>query len=119
MNFGNLKMKESESLDQYMTHVMNIVNQLRINDEEILHQRVVDKVLRTLPQKFDAMVISIEESEDLTQLLADELLGSLLSHEFKMNIYDNSLENDFKYQVSISRDGGRSNSRGMGHKQHI
>ena len=35
MNFENLKMKELELVDQYITHVMNIVNQLRMNGEEL------------------------------------------------------------------------------------
>jgi hypothetical protein len=114
MNFENLKMKESESVDQYMTQVMNTVNQLRMNGEEIPDQRVVEKVLRTLPKKFDAVVIAIEESKDLTQLSVDELLGSLLSHESRMNMYDDSLENAFRSQVSISRGRGGSKSRGRG-----
>jgi hypothetical protein len=64
---------------------------------------VVEKVLRTLPKNFGAVVIAIEVSKDLAQLSVDELLGSLLSHESRMNTYDNSLENAFISQVSISR----------------
>jgi hypothetical protein len=75
MNFENLKMKESDSVDQFMTQVMNIVNQLRMNGEELLDQKVVEKVLRTFPKKFDVVVVAIEESKDLTQLSVDELLG--------------------------------------------
>jgi hypothetical protein len=82
-----------------MTQVMNIVNQLRMNGEELPDQKVVEKVLRTLPKKFDAMVVAIEESKDLTQLSVDELLGSLVSHESRINRndidanYSNTFEN--------------------------
>jgi hypothetical protein len=51
-----------------MTQVMKIENQLRMNGEEIPYERVVENILRTLPKKFDAMVIVIEEFKDLTQL---------------------------------------------------
>jgi len=85
MNFENLKMKESESLEEFMIQVMNIVSQLKMNGEEIPDHKVVQKVLRTLPKKFDAVVIAIEESKDLKQLSLDELLGSLLSHESRMH----------------------------------
>lgn len=85
MNFENLKMKESESLEQFMTQVMNIVRQLKMNGEEMPDHKVVQKVLRTLPKKFDTVVIAIEESKDLTQLSLDELWASLLSHESRMN----------------------------------
>jgi Tfp pilus assembly protein PilO len=54
--FETLKMSESESVDQYMTKVMGIVNQLRINGEKMEDQRVVEKVLRSLPKKFEMVV---------------------------------------------------------------
>jgi hypothetical protein len=42
--FETLKMSESESVDQFMTKVMGIMNQLRINgDKEIRDGRVVEK----------------------------------------------------------------------------
>jgi len=107
-------MKESESVDQFMTQVMNIVNQLMMNGEEIADQKVVEKVLRTFPKKFDAVIVAIEKSKDFTQLSIDEFLGSLLSHGSIMNIYDDSLENAFRSHVSFSRDRGVSRSRGRG-----
>lgn len=45
--------------------------------ENISDQAIVEKVLRTFPNTFDAIVVVIEESKDLTQLLVDELWGLL------------------------------------------
>ena len=46
---------------------MGIVNQLRINGEkELTDQRVVEKVLTSLPKKFEMVVAVILESKDLT-----------------------------------------------------
>jgi hypothetical protein len=39
MNFENLKMKESDSVDQYMTQAINVINQLMMNSKEIPYQR--------------------------------------------------------------------------------
>ena len=50
-------------------------------------------------------------------MLFDELIRSLISHESRMNKYDDTpLENAFKYQlhVNIGRVRGRSSSRGRG-----
>ena len=48
-----------------MTKVMGIVNQLRINGEnELTDQRVVEKVLRCLPKKFEMVVTAILELKD-------------------------------------------------------
>ena len=48
--FEILKMIESEIVDQFMTKVLDIVSQFRINGEnELTNQRVIEKVLRCLP----------------------------------------------------------------------
>jgi hypothetical protein len=108
-DFETLEMKESESIDQYMTRVTTIVNQLKTYGEDVLDQKVVEKVLITLSKKFDSIVATIEEAKDLSHLFVDELMGSLLSHESRINRNDNSLlENAFKTHVSLSRGRGRS-----------
>jgi hypothetical protein len=84
-DFENLQMKVTDSIDSFFTHAMAIINLLRSYGETIGDQKVVEKILRSLPTKFDPVVIAIEESEDLTQLSVDELMGSVLSHEQRLN----------------------------------
>ena len=61
------------------------------------------------------MVAAIEEEKDLEKLTVDELMGSLLSHEARIERNKNStLEIAFKSQVHISRGRGRGRSRGRG-----
>ena len=43
--------------------------------------KIVEKILRTLTEKFNYIVCSIEESKDISQLTVDELQSSLLVHE--------------------------------------
>jgi hypothetical protein len=45
---------------------------------------VVKKILRSMPAKFNYVVCSIEESNDVTTLSIDELQSSLLVHEQRM-----------------------------------
>jgi hypothetical protein len=121
--FETLKMNELESVDQCMTKVMGIVNQLRINGEELAYQRVVEKVFRSLPKKFEIVVIDILESKDLTKFLVQELTGSLLSHEARINLDVGFLEQAFTSKVSIDNGKGRGKGfqvrkgRGGGHYQ--
>jgi hypothetical protein len=59
-------MTESENVDQFMTRVMGIVNQIRPTVETITDQRIVEKILRILPKKFEMVVTVILESKDLS-----------------------------------------------------
>ena len=45
-------MKDSETVDNFMTQVMSVVNQLRKYGEDLPDQRVIEKLLRYLPKKF-------------------------------------------------------------------
>lgn len=59
--------------------------------------------------------MTIEEAKDLASLTINELMGSLLSHEAKIDKNkDSTLETAFKSQVSISRERGRGRSRSRG-----
>ena len=46
--------------------------------------KIVEKILRSLTDKFNFVVCSIEESKDIDQLIVDELQTSLLVHEQKV-----------------------------------
>ena len=45
MHFETLKMTDSENVDQSMTRVMGIVNQIRLTSEAIPDQRIVEKFI--------------------------------------------------------------------------
>ncbi|XP_073001539.1 uncharacterized protein [Typha latifolia] len=108
--FGTLHMKDSEVVEDYFNRVISIINQLRSNGEKILDQRVVEKILRSLTKKYEHNIVAIEESKDLYTLSIESLLGSLQSHEHRMNQFDSpSLEQAFQSQVSL-----RGGSRGKG-----
>ena len=53
--------------------------------------------MRCLPKKFEVVVVPIEEFKNLSQMHIDELTGSLIAHESRMNRYnDTPLENVLK-----------------------
>jgi len=89
-DFENLKMKDSETVDNFMTQVMNVVNQLRQYGEDLSDQRVIEKLLRCLPKKFEAKVVPIEEFKNLSHMHIEEMTGSLIAHESRMNRYDDT-----------------------------
>jgi hypothetical protein len=107
MQFETLRMTESKNVDQFMTRVMGIVNQIRLIGESIPDQRIVEKVLRSLPTKFEMVVTAILESKDLSRFSTDELIDSLVTHETRLHLTDESIVNAFKTQFSFSRGRGR------------
>ncbi|XP_014511841.1 uncharacterized protein LOC106770552 [Vigna radiata var. radiata] len=76
-----LSMKEGEKGDAYLGHTHSIVNKMKLNGEKVDSSTVVSKILQSLTAKFNYVVCSIEESNDLSTLSIDELHGSLLVHE--------------------------------------
>jgi hypothetical protein len=111
-DFENLKMKDNESVDTFMTQVMSVVNHLRQYGDDIENKRVIEKVLRSLPKKFELVVVPIEEFKDLSQMKIDELIGSLVTHESRISRYEEgSLEHAFKSQLHVTRGRGRGRGR--------
>lgn len=80
-DFEVLEMKETETIEEYFKRVLAITNQMRSNGEVMDNTKVVEKILRTLNEKFTYVVVSIEESKDIESITLDELQSSLGVHE--------------------------------------
>jgi hypothetical protein len=115
-DFETMSMKDRDSLDSFYTHVIDMINQIKSHGENIEDRKVVEKLLRSLPPKYDPLVVTLEEDKDLSQFSLDEMQASLINHEHILNRSNMSLENEFFVQSSISsgRGMGRANSKGRG-----
>jgi len=120
-DFETLLMKESDTIDSFFTHVIGLIAQIRSHGETLEERRIVEKILRILPSRFDPIVVAIEENKDLTQFTVDELSASLMSHEHRLNrgTYSSS-EQALKTQMSFGRGRGhgRANKRNRGRSQN-
>ena len=78
-------MKENKSVVDFSSRTFNVINQLKSNGEDYQEQRIVENILKSLPHKYDNLVMTIEEAKDLTVLTMDELMGILQTHEHRIN----------------------------------
>ena len=83
--FEILEMRPSETITEYFARVMAIANKMRSNGEQMKEVTIVEKILRTLTEKYNYIVVSIEESKDIDSLTIDELQSSLVVHEQKFH----------------------------------
>lgn len=71
-NFEILHMKEGESVDDFFARTLTIANKMKAHGENMSQTTINEKILRPMSPKFDYMVCSNEESNNLDTLTIDE-----------------------------------------------
>ncbi|TXG69573.1 hypothetical protein EZV62_004508 [Acer yangbiense] len=89
--FEMLKMKESESVKDYSYKLSELVNQMRLYGETVEDYKVVENMLISLPEKFEAKVAAIEESCDLKKMTISEMVSKLQAQEQRMSMRSNDV----------------------------
>jgi hypothetical protein len=83
MQFEQLKMKEDETIGKFFLKVEEMVNAMKALGETIEEPSLVQKILRSLPDRFNPKVSAIEKLNDLKTLEFDQLLGTLTAYEIR------------------------------------
>ncbi|CAL9004055.1 unnamed protein product, partial [Prunus brigantina] len=107
LQFETLMMDENETFSEFYAKLCVIVNACSCLGEKIPEDRVVKKILRSLPQRFQPKITAIEEICDLNTLKVQELIGSIQTYEMKHLPPKKSKNVAFK--VVNEEDDGHSN----------
>ncbi|XP_039145505.1 uncharacterized protein LOC120282718 [Dioscorea cayenensis subsp. rotundata] len=115
--YENLRMKNGESVQDYISRVLTTAYHIQALGEELDEKAIVGKILRSLSLKFRHVVSSIIEANDLSILTVDELSRSLKGHEGRLDMESDQVE---VKAFHIKGEGSSSNStdnagRGKGH----
>jgi RNase H-fold protein (predicted Holliday junction resolvase) len=111
-DFEVLAMKDEETVDEYFSRTLAIANKMTSHGERMEQVTVVEKILRSMTEKFNYVVCSIEESNDVTSLSIDELQSSLMVHEQRMKSHQHHSDEQALKVTNSGRGGNSSRGRG-------
>ena len=89
-SFEEIKMEEYELFNEFYAKLKDIVNLAFNLGETILEPKIVKKVLRSLPKRFHAKIMAIEESKDIDKIPLTNLVGNLQTYELGLTKIDKS-----------------------------
>ncbi|CAJ2635927.1 unnamed protein product [Trifolium pratense] len=126
--FEVLEMKDNESVEQYFSRTLAIANRMSAQGQTLQEVEVVEKILRSMSSKFNYVVCSIEESNDVTAMSIDSLQSSLIVQEQRMK---RQIEVTDEQALKVSNpekgygrgrgrnNGGRGRGRGRQNKEFV
>ncbi|KAA3487370.1 golgin subfamily A member 3-like [Gossypium australe] len=82
-NFERLKINETKMIKQYTHKIMSIANNIKLFSDQFSDQRVIKKVITTLPEKYESKISTLEDSRDLTTISLSKLINALYTQEQK------------------------------------
>jgi len=109
-DFEILHMKEGETVNAYFSRTLTIANKMKAHGETMSQTIITEKILRSMVSKFDYVVCSIEESNNLDTMTIDELQSSLFVHEQRMKSHG---EEEQVLKTSQEDRTGRGRGRGV------
>jgi hypothetical protein len=107
LQFEQLKMKEDETVEKNFLRIEKLVNAMKGLGEKIEEASLVQKILRSLSDRFNPKFSAIEELNVLKVIPFDQLLGTLTSYEMKIGHFaskcphkkkDHNSEGEDKYK---------------------
>ncbi|XP_034227562.1 uncharacterized protein LOC117636942 [Prunus dulcis] len=114
--FEYTRMKDSESFSGYVAKLFDLINQMKSYGEELPRERVVQKLLISLPRSYDSICSVIEHSKDLDTLEIQEVVASLKNFELRLDRHtENSTEKAFT-SLNIESKSSKNGSSSGGNK---
>jgi len=83
--FESLKMKYDEFVQNFHMNILELENASGALGETMIEEKLVRKIPRSLPKRFDMKVTAIEEAQNITSMKVEELIGSLQTFEMAIN----------------------------------
>ncbi|WVZ24270.1 hypothetical protein V8G54_002814 [Vigna mungo] len=75
--YEHLELEEGDRISDFFSQIITITNQMKACGEVVTDIMIIEKIMRSLPEMFDHIVVAIEELRDVGKLKLEELQISL------------------------------------------
>jgi len=104
--FEMQRMKESETIKEYSDKLLNIANKVKLLGAEFPDSRIVEKILVTLPERYEASIATLENTKDLCNITLAQVLHALKAQEQRRLMrQEGSMEGAFQAKLQINKNG--------------
>lgn len=100
--FEYMRMKDNESLSDYLTRLFDLINKMKSFDENLTCRRKVQKFFISLSKVYYPIFLVIERTSDLNTVTVQEVVGSLNSYKQRLNRHVGDAMNSEKAFASMS-----------------
>ncbi|XP_075521583.1 uncharacterized protein LOC142554792 [Primulina tabacum] len=84
--FESLRIEENKTIVDYNRRLREIANKALSLSDPMSNERLVSKVLRSLPERFNIKICAIDESKDTSTLNLEDLISSLRTFEMNLDL---------------------------------
>ncbi|GAU38696.1 hypothetical protein TSUD_54440 [Trifolium subterraneum] len=109
--YEHVEMEEQEKIEDYFSKVRVITNAMTLNGEVISDEQFCEKILRSLPAKFDYIVCTIEETKELANMTPTELLSTLQAREIRLKERSGEKDSDQALFAQLKNKGKKQWSK--------
>ncbi|KHN47524.1 hypothetical protein glysoja_049816, partial [Glycine soja] len=75
------RMEESKTIKEYSNKLLGIANKIKLLRSDFADSRIVEKILVTVPERYEASIASLENTKDLSKITLAEVLHALQAQE--------------------------------------
>ncbi|GAU36409.1 hypothetical protein TSUD_38770 [Trifolium subterraneum] len=104
--YEHTEMEDDEKIEDFFNKVKVITNSMALNGETISDEQFCEKILRSLPSRFDFIVCTIEETKDLSTMTPTELLSTLQARELRFSERNGDKKSDQALYASSKKSHG-------------
>ena len=80
-DFELQKMKKNESIKEYSDRLLDIASRISLLGSSLPESRIVQKILVTIPELYEATIASLENTKDMSKITLTEMLNALQAQE--------------------------------------